>query len=110
MALGYSDVWKLFGEGRHENFRELLITKLAPHMSSLAVQYWLHKGPAAFQNGGLYATGGSRHALTLVAWLFRTLGMKGEVKRYVLSRRPFKFPQNLEFWLTQTTDFALHRL
>jgi len=27
-ALEYSDFWKLFGEGKHENFRNLLINKL----------------------------------------------------------------------------------
>ena len=39
-ALPYDDVWRLFGEGKHVNFHHLLITKLSPHMSSLAFQYW----------------------------------------------------------------------
>ncbi|KAF2457963.1 hypothetical protein BDY21DRAFT_285297 [Lineolata rhizophorae] len=80
-ALGYSDVWKLFGEGKHERFRNLLVNKLSPHLSSLAFQYWLHHGSKAFERDGLYLTGGSRHALKLVAWLFRVLGMSAEIER-----------------------------
>lgn len=80
-ALGYSDVWKLFGEGRHENFRELLATKLSPHMSSHAFQYWLHHGPTTFGKQGLYRTGGSRHAIQLVGWIFGVLGLSKEIDR-----------------------------
>ncbi|KFX94751.1 hypothetical protein O988_06138, partial [Pseudogymnoascus sp. VKM F-3808] len=40
-CLPYSDFWKIFGEGKHANFRELLIEKLSPHLSSRAFQYWL---------------------------------------------------------------------
>lgn len=78
-ALSYCDVWKMFGEGKHENFRELLVNKLSPHMSSLAFQYWLHEGPATFKNG-LYYTGGSRHALRLAKWLFLAFGLRKEVQ------------------------------
>ncbi|KAF2788961.1 betaine lipid synthase [Melanomma pulvis-pyrius CBS 109.77] len=83
-ALGYSDVWKLFGEGHHANFRDILINKLSPHMSSLAFQHWLSNGPTVFssnKNKGLYYSGGSGNALTLVGWLFRVLGLSGEVKK-----------------------------
>ena len=80
-ALGYSDVWKLFGEGKHDQFRKLLIEKLSPHMSSLAFQFWLHTGERTFGKRGLYYTGGSRHALNLVKWLFRLLGLTNEVNR-----------------------------
>ncbi|KAF2084993.1 hypothetical protein K490DRAFT_68195 [Saccharata proteae CBS 121410] len=80
-ALGYSDVWKLFGDGKHETFRDILISKLSPHLSSLAFQYWLQHGESTFNQKGLYATGGSRHALQLVGWLLRITGLSGEVKR-----------------------------
>ncbi|KAK6540561.1 hypothetical protein TWF694_009352 [Orbilia ellipsospora] len=82
-ALPYRDVWRLFGKGKHQNFRELLITKLAPHLSSLAFQYWMHHGPAAFdeKNGGLYHTGGSRHALILLARICKFLGLSGELDK-----------------------------
>lgn len=82
-VLPYEDVWQLFGEGKHPNFRELLITKLSPHLSSLAFQYWLLHGPSTFSpsSTGLYYTGGSRHALSLVRWLFYCLGLRAEAER-----------------------------
>src|SRR3954471_2810264 len=80
-ALGYSDVWRLFGEGCHESFRELLVSKLSPHMSSVAFQYWFHHGPKVFSGPGLYHTGGSRHAIQLLGWLFSLLGMELQVKQ-----------------------------
>ena len=83
-ALGYSDVWKMFGSGHHEQFRDILVNKLSPHMSSLAFQHWLSHGPAIFagkKDKGLYYSGGSGNALTLVGWLFRVLGLSGEIKK-----------------------------
>ncbi|KAF2843141.1 hypothetical protein M501DRAFT_1005791 [Patellaria atrata CBS 101060] len=80
-ALGYSDVWKLFGEGKNDAFQELLVTKLSPHMSSLAFQYWLQNGHTAFKDRGLYYTGGSRHAIQLVGWLFKIFGLSGQVQK-----------------------------
>lgn len=82
-ALKYADFWKIFGEGKHENFRNLLITELAPHLSSQAFDYWLHKGPAIFSSngGGLYETGGSRHAIKLIKWMAKLLGIKADMQR-----------------------------
>ena len=39
----------MFGLGVVPNFRELLITKLSPHLSAPAFQYWLQNGPNAFK-------------------------------------------------------------
>jgi len=83
-ALPYPDVWKLFGEGKHSDFRDLLVTKLSPHMSSTAFQYWLKNGPSVFSKEGtkgLYYTGGSGNAIALVGWLFRILGLSSEVHK-----------------------------
>ncbi|KAI9726206.1 MAG: hypothetical protein M1828_001879 [Chrysothrix sp. TS-e1954] len=80
-VLGYSDVFKLFGEGKHAGFRKLLLTRLSPHLSSLALQYWFLHGEKAFVRKGLYNTGGSRHALRLVRWLSRLLGLSQDVAR-----------------------------
>lgn len=82
-ALPYQDFWRLFGEGRHPDFRSLLIEKLSPHLSSQAFDYWLHKGPSTFSptSRGLYASGGSRHALYLVHWMGRLLGVSEDIKR-----------------------------
>ncbi len=62
-SLPYAQVWQMFGEGRFPAFREALITKLSPHMSSQACQYWFNHG-STFSSRGLYETGGSRYANT----------------------------------------------
>jgi len=82
-SLEHADMWKLFGEGKHEDFHSLLLNKLSPHLSSHAFDYWLHVGPSTFspRNGGLYYTGGSRHALKLVAWLGSLLGVRNDMRR-----------------------------
>ena len=59
-SLPYAQVWKMFGEGRFPAFREALITKLSPHMSSQACQYWLKNTGIFSSTRGLYETGGSR--------------------------------------------------
>ncbi|KAL1311295.1 hypothetical protein AAFC00_001478 [Neodothiora populina] len=80
-SLKYADVWTLFGEGKHDNFRSLLINHMSPHLSCQAFDYWLHKGEATFgaRSKGLYYTGGSRHALNLVHWLGKILGISKDL-------------------------------
>lgn len=82
-SLNYQDVWKLFGEGKHEAFQKLLIEDMSPHLSSHAFDYWLHVGPSTFdpKGKGLYFTGGSRHALQLVSWLGSLLGIRHDMQR-----------------------------
>jgi betaine lipid synthase len=83
-ALGYQDVFKLFGEGKHADFRNILIQKLSPHLSSEAFQFWLHNGPSTFASSsskGLYYSGGSGNALAIAGWLFRLLGMTEDVRK-----------------------------
>lgn len=84
-SLEYEDVWALFGEGKHANFRELLISKLSPHLSSAAFQFWLRVGEKTFGTAskGLYYTGGSRHALKLAGWLFGLMNIKSDVAKFV---------------------------
>lgn len=80
-ALIYEDFWKIFGEGKHPDFRNLLISKLSPHLSSRAFQYWL-KNTQVFQNSrgyGLYDTGGSRHAIRVVRWIARIFGCQSAI-------------------------------
>ncbi|KIX02343.1 uncharacterized protein Z518_08284 [Rhinocladiella mackenziei CBS 650.93] len=79
-ALPHSDVWQLFGEGQHPDFRNLLLQKLSPHMSSQAFQYWLNKAYIFTSPGGLYESGGSRHAIKLVRWLFKLFGLTTKVR------------------------------
>ncbi|KAF7187948.1 hypothetical protein HII31_10848 [Pseudocercospora fuligena] len=82
-GLDYADFWKLFGEGKHENFHQLLLNNLSPHLSSQAFDYWLHAGPSTFnpKGKGLYFTGGSRHALQLVSWLGSLLGIRNDMRK-----------------------------
>jgi betaine lipid synthase len=87
-ALPYEDFWKIFGDGKHPNFRELLISKLSPHLSSRAFQYWL-KNVHVFQNSGgygLYDTGGSRHAIRVFRWVARLFGLRSSVKQVLESK------------------------
>ncbi|KAI9893827.1 MAG: hypothetical protein M1814_005380 [Vezdaea aestivalis] len=71
-SLAPSDIWQLFGEGHHPNFRRLLLDRLSPHLSSRAFQFWLARIDTFSERaGGLYYTGGSRHALNLMTWLAR---------------------------------------
>lgn len=54
--LEYEDVWKLFGEGYHENFEYLFANKLSPFLSDSSNKFWksrLHY----FKNNGLYSYG-----------------------------------------------------
>ena len=82
-SLDHTDFWKLFGEGKHEDFPKLLLERLSPHLSSQAFDYWLHVGPQTFspQGKGLYFTGGSRHALQLISWLGSLLGVKQDMRK-----------------------------
>jgi len=67
-SLEYEEFWSMFGEGKCENFRELLDQKISPYLSSHAYQFWrlnVHSFDKAF-----YFRGYSGHALRLakIAW------------------------------------------
>jgi betaine lipid synthase len=82
-ALPYEDFWKIFGEGKHAEFRSLLLSKLSPHLSSRAFQYWLENA-SIFTNTrgrGLYDTGGSKHAIRVFRWISRVFGCRKAVKQ-----------------------------
>ncbi|PSK56029.1 hypothetical protein B9Z65_4907 [Elsinoe australis] len=108
-ALPYPDVWKLFGEGKHPDFTHLLINSLSPHLSTQAFDYWLHKGPAIFAptSPGLYYTGGSRHALNLVRWIGRLLGVTADL--HALANAPTLAEQR-EIWTKRVRRVLLSRL
>lgn len=38
--LDYEDVWQLFGEGKHPNFKHLFLTKLGPFMTEKSYRFW----------------------------------------------------------------------
>lgn len=80
-ALPYEDFWKIFGEGKHPDFRKLLISRLSPHLSSRAFQYWLKNAHIFNMRGrGLYDTGGSKHAIRVMRWIARIFGLQRSVK------------------------------
>ncbi|RYP32757.1 hypothetical protein DL767_005048 [Monosporascus sp. MG133] len=83
-ALPYEDFWKLFGEGRHPDFRTLLLTRLSSHMSSRAFQYWFDKVHVFNTRGyGLYDTGGSRRAIRVFRWISRVFGCRAAVQDFL---------------------------
>jgi len=87
-ALGYDDFWKLFGEGRHPGFRDLLVDRLSPHLSSRAFQYWL-RHEAVFtspRGGGLYDTGGSKHGLRAFRYITQVFGCRAAVRALLAAR------------------------
>jgi betaine lipid synthase len=81
-ALPYADHWKLFGVGKHPDFRSLLISRLSPHLSSRAFQYWLENASVftSKKGLGLYSTGGSRHALRVFRVMTNLLGLREETR------------------------------
>ncbi|KAI1807051.1 hypothetical protein F4811DRAFT_64156 [Daldinia bambusicola] len=86
-SLPYEDFWKIFGEGKHPEFRSLLISKMSPHLSSRAFQYWL-KNHHIFtkSKGGLYDTGGSKHGIRIFRWISRIFGFRSAVKELITAK------------------------
>ncbi|KAM9910211.1 hypothetical protein OXX69_004701 [Metschnikowia pulcherrima] len=74
----HEQIWQMFGEGRIENFKHLLLMKLCSHMSSNAFQYWMDKA-GAFEGKGLYDTGSTRWALRLAKAIFFVFGIGAEI-------------------------------
>ncbi|KAL8726057.1 MAG: hypothetical protein Q9181_006192 [Wetmoreana brouardii] len=85
-ALPYADVWKIFGEGQHPDFRKLLVIKLSPHMSSQAFQFWMKHTGRFKSSTGFYDYGGSGHAIRLVRSLARLTGLKQEIEKFCSSK------------------------
>ena len=108
-SLDYQDTWKLFGEGKHEKFQELLLQKLSPHLSSHAFDYWQHVGPSTFdpRSKGLYFTGGSRHALKLVSWLGSLLGVRNDMRRMCEAQT---LNEQREIWTKRVRKVLLSQL
>ncbi|KAB5578434.1 hypothetical protein GE09DRAFT_550650 [Coniochaeta sp. 2T2.1] len=80
-GLPYEDFWLIFGEGKHPLFRSLLITKLSPHLSSRAFQYWLANARTftSPRGRGLYDTGGSKYAIRIFRWVSHFFGVRSAV-------------------------------
>lgn len=108
-ALPYSDFWKLFGLGKHPNFRSLLISRLSPHLSSRAFQYWLNNTHVftSSRSKGLYETGGSRHAIKFVRVLSTVLGFRSETKKLLEAKT---LNEQQEIWRKKIRPIMMSRL
>lgn len=80
-SLSHKQHWALFGNGKINDFKKLLIEKLSPHISSNGFQYWFERGEATFSpNGnGLYDTGSTRWALRLAKYIFKLFGVSDDI-------------------------------
>lgn len=78
-ALDYEDFFALFGTGKHPNFRLLLDSKIAPHLSSIAYQFWRINSSAFTES--FYLHGYSGWALRLARLIFTIAGVSGDVLR-----------------------------
>ena len=108
-ALPYTDFWKLFGTGHHPDFRSLLISRLSPHMSSRAFQYWLNNTHifTSSRSKGLYESGGSRHAIRIMRLLSTALGFRSEVKNLIGAKTLI---EQREVWTSKIRPIVMSRL
>ncbi|RMD40557.1 hypothetical protein DV735_g4554, partial [Chaetothyriales sp. CBS 134920] len=110
-GLPHEDIWLLFGEGRHPDFRNILLTKLSTHLSSQAFQYWFDRASCFSSKHGLYETGGSRHAIQLVRRLARLFGLSAKVKTMCMVET---LNEQREIWEKSIRDvilsWPLHKL
>ncbi|KAG5642444.1 hypothetical protein DXG03_002791 [Asterophora parasitica] len=83
-SLSHADFFSLFGVGYHPKFRHLLDSKLAPHLSSSAYQFWRFNADAfasSSSGSGFYMRGYSGWALRLARVIFAFAGVSNHVKR-----------------------------
>lgn len=108
-ALPYEDFWKIFGDGKHADFKALLINKLSPHLSSRAFQYWLSNSHifTSKRGGGLYDTGGSKHAIRIFRWITKLFGCRAAVKEFLRSKT---LNEQREIWHSKIRPALLSRL
>ncbi|KAI0882252.1 uncharacterized protein GGS22DRAFT_49684 [Annulohypoxylon maeteangense] len=107
-SLPYEDFWKIFGDGKHPEFRSLLISKMSPHLSSRAFQYWLNNDHIFAQSkGGLYDTGGSKHGIRIFRWISRVFGCRSAVKKMIAAKT---LNEQREIWRGKIRPALLSRI
>ncbi|KAI1348426.1 hypothetical protein F5Y01DRAFT_212598 [Xylaria sp. FL0043] len=107
-SLEYQDFWKIFGEGKHPDFRSLLISKMSSHLSSRAFQYWLSNHRIFTKNqGGLYDTGGSRHGIRIFRRITQLFGCRSAVKALLTAKT---LNEQREIWRNRVRPALLSRL
>ncbi|KAJ3713291.1 hypothetical protein C8R42DRAFT_698973 [Lentinula raphanica] len=81
-SLDYADFFALFGKGYHVNFRSLLDSKIAPHLSSSAYQFWrINLEAFTTPTKPFYLHGYSGWALRFARIIFRMAGVSKDVER-----------------------------
>ncbi len=107
-ALPYADFWKIFGEGKHPEFRSLLISKLSPHLSSRAFQYWLNNASifTSPRSRGLYDTGGSKHAIRVFRWISWIFGRRRAVQELLNAKT---LNEQREIWQSKIRPALFNR-
>ncbi|KAJ4468170.1 hypothetical protein J3R30DRAFT_3305702 [Lentinula aciculospora] len=81
-SLDYADFFALFGEGYHPNFRSLLDSKIASHLSSSAYQFWrINLDAFTTPSKPFYLHGYSGWALRLARLIFKIAGVGKDVER-----------------------------
>ncbi|KAI1392669.1 uncharacterized protein F4822DRAFT_137295 [Hypoxylon trugodes] len=107
-SLPYEDFWKIFGEGKHPEFRSLLVSKMSPHLSSRAFQYWLNNHQIfTTSKGGLYDTGGSKHGIRIFRWITRVFGCYTAVRQLLAAKT---LNEQREIWRNKLRPALLSRL
>ncbi|KAK4052298.1 hypothetical protein OIO90_004379 [Microbotryomycetes sp. JL221] len=104
-ALNYEDHWKLFGDGKHENFRELLDTKLSLYLTSHAYQFW-RKNDHAFASA-FYLRGYSGWALRLAKYAFFIGGIRKEVHKFCSAKTQ---EEQADIWRNKLRPVLLSKL
>ncbi|KAJ7147757.1 S-adenosyl-L-methionine-dependent methyltransferase [Mycena filopes] len=79
-TLDYDDFFAMFGEGRHPNFRSLLDSKIAPHLSADAYAFW-RANEDAFSSA-FYLRGYSGWAIYLMNIVFKCAGVSQHVEEF----------------------------
>jgi len=77
--LEYDDFWKLFGEGKHEDFPALFEKHLAPFMTQKSIKFWRSK--MYYFRDGLYYHGGMGKVVWGLQILIRALFVKNTMNR-----------------------------
>lgn len=108
IRLSFEDVWKMFGEGVHENFSHLLERELVPFLSQGAAGFWREK-KYYFKNG-LYFHGGMGRlirAVRVLAKLTRTEKFIDNLVNAPTVESQYELWTNtIGRWLTRANIFA----
>jgi betaine lipid synthase len=79
--LNYDDFWKMFGEGKHEDFNDIFDNKLAPFLSESSRRFWERK--RHYFKDGLYYHGSMGKISKVIQLTSSLLGISDEIKNVV---------------------------